>query len=156
MQESKTFFPFEIYKRYAIQIFTIFTQFCPENENFQPLPVVKKTEIVFLSFKYLINHLIATFRRPHKEFLSVSNYIRDIMQIFTIFTHFWPENEHFQPLPVIKKDWKRYFCLFNIPNYLICTCRRPHKEFLTTSKYVSDIMQIFTIFTHFWLDNKHF
>ena len=33
-----------------------------------------------MSFKYLINHLIATFRRPHKEFLSVSNYIRDIIE----------------------------------------------------------------------------
>ena len=30
---------------------------------------------------------------------------RYIMRIFTIFTHFWPKNDHFQPLPVTGNEF---------------------------------------------------
>ena len=147
---TKNFFPSEIYKRYAIQIFTIFTQFYPEIENFQPLPVIKKGRKLYfcpLNTPWSPNcNLKKTTQRISFRFNLYKRYYANFHDFY----------EHFQPLPVIKLDWKRYFYLFNIPNYLICTCRRPHKEFLTNAKYASHIMQIFTIFTHFWLDNMHF
>ena len=65
----------------------------------------KWAETIVLSFDYPILTYSPFSGDYTKNFSPFEIDKRYIMQIFTIFTHFWPKNEHFQPLPVTGNEF---------------------------------------------------
>ena len=88
-----------------MQIFTILLIF-GLNMSISTTSVDQKwAETIVLSFDYpLLNY--SPFAGEYTKNISTFEIDkRYIMRIFTIFTHFWPKNDHFQPLPVTGNEF---------------------------------------------------
>ena len=90
-----------------VQFLMIFAQFYLSNMHFRLLPVAKKDqqiEFCFVTYTYILQNITLI------KFAPFEIYKRYNVNFLDVFTHFKLENQHFQPLLVIKNDRKLYFC----------------------------------------------